>query len=163
MSSLVTASSDSELRRTAWRSMHGVEPAGAPPPAGVGAELAAPLDQEVADAVEQLGRERPGADAGRVRLGDADDPVDVARPDAGAGAGAAGHRVRRGHERIGAVVEVEEGGLGAFEQDVLAGLERLVHEPDGVGDVGRQPGRELVEVPLRRSRRPTAAAGCRRA
>ena len=84
----------------------------------------------------------------RVGLGDPDHPVDVAGADARAGARSAGDRVRRGHVGIGAVVEVEEGGLRALEQDVLAGLQGVVHEPDGVGDVGREPGRQLVEVPL---------------
>ena len=59
MSSLVTASSDSEFSRHGVAQHDGVEPARAPAPAGVGAELVAPLDQEVADAVEQLGGERP--------------------------------------------------------------------------------------------------------
>ena len=65
---------------------HAVEPAGAAAAAGDGAVLAADVDQRVAVGVGQLGRERAGADARRVRLGDADDAVDVARPEAGAGA-----------------------------------------------------------------------------
>jgi hypothetical protein len=56
----------------------------------------ADVDERVAVAVEQLGRERPGTDTGRVGLGDPDDAVDVTRAEAGAGAGAAGGRVRRG-------------------------------------------------------------------
>ena len=47
--------------------------------------------------------------------------------------------LRRGDERIGAVVEVEERRLRALEQHVLAGLERVVHEVDGVGDQRREP------------------------
>ena len=90
----------------------------------------------------------PEPDAGRVGLGDPDHPVDVAGADAGPGAGSAGDRVRRGHVGIRAVVEVEEGGLRALEEDVLAGLQGVVDEPDGVGDVGREPGRQLVEVAL---------------
>ena len=39
------------------------------------------------------------------------------------------------------MVEIEERGLRAFEQHVLAGLERLVHEADRVGDVGLEPRR----------------------
>ena len=136
-SSLVMASSDSELSRTAWRSITASNQPGPAAAAGVGAVLAADVDEVVAEADllgvgapraacrrprrrdGQLGRERPGADPGDVGLGDADDPVDVAGPDAGAGARAAGHRVRRGDERIGAVVEVEERGLRALEQHVL--------------------------------------------
>ena len=72
---------------------HGVEPAEPPRPPGGGPELAAPLGGAGADLVVELGRERPGADARRVRLHDADDLVDLERPDAAAGARAAGDRV----------------------------------------------------------------------
>ena len=100
---------------------HEVEPAGAAATTGVGAELVAALDEQVADrvAVEQLGRERAAADAGHVRLHDADDALDRAGPDAGAGAHAARDRVARRDERIRAVVEVEERRLRAFEQHPL--------------------------------------------
>ena len=74
----------------------------------------------VAEVVVELGRERAGADAGRVRLRDAPDLVDVLRADAGAGAGAAGHEVRAGDERIGAVVDVEQRALRALEDDRAA-------------------------------------------
>ena len=57
----------------------GVEPAAAAGTAGRRAVLAAGLAQGLAVVVEQLGRERAVADAGRVRLEDADDPVDVRR------------------------------------------------------------------------------------
>ena len=63
----------------------GVEPAGPATTAGVGAELAADGDDVFADFVEQFGGERSGADAGDVRLRDAEHPVDVAGADAGAG------------------------------------------------------------------------------
>ena len=61
-----------------------VHPAAAPPPAGGGAELVAALDHLLADLVVELGREGPGADPGRVGLGDPPDLVDVGRADAGA-------------------------------------------------------------------------------
>ena len=104
------------------------------------------LDEHVAGFVVELGRERTRADAGDVRLGHTDDPIDVARADAGTGARTAGDGVRRRHERIRAVIEIEKGRLGAFEQDVLIDLERIVHEPNGVADVGLEPWRDLVEV-----------------
>ena len=44
------------------------------------------------------------------------------------------------------MVQVEEGGLRPLEEDVLAGLQRLVHQVDRVGDVRLQPGRQVVEV-----------------
>ena len=98
--------------------------------------------------VEQLGDERPGAHPGHVGLGDADDPVDVAGTDAGAGAGPPDNRVGRRHERVGAVVEVEEGALRPFQQHLPARLEGLVQQGHRVRDVGRQPGRALAEVLL---------------
>jgi hypothetical protein len=62
----------------------------------------------------------PGADARRVRLHDAEHVVEGARARAGAGRRVAGGRVRRGDERIRAVVDVEQRALRALEQDVLA-------------------------------------------
>ena len=96
-----------------------VEPAAAAVPAGGDAALAADLAQGLAELVEQLGRERAGADAGRVGLEDADHPVDLRRADAGARARAARGRVGRGDERIGAVVDVEQRALAALEQTTL--------------------------------------------
>ena len=106
--------------------------------------------------VEQLGRKRPRPDPGRVGLHDADDLVDLERADPAAGAGAAGDRVRRGHERVGAVVEVEQRALGALEQDVVAARERVLDEPRRVGEVRREalaPGERLLDerVDLERS------------
>ena len=98
-----------------------VEPADAPRAARGGPVLAAALADRVAELVLDLGRERPGADAGHVRLRDAPDLVDVLRPDAGADARGARDRVRRGDERIRAVVDVEQRALRALEQDRLAG------------------------------------------
>ena len=44
------------------------------------------------------------------------------------------------------MVEVEERGLRALEEDVLAGGERVVHERDGVGDHRLDARRQLAEV-----------------
>ena len=93
MSSLLSMMLLTLLTRDRVAQRHGVEPAAAAPPAGRGAELAALLEQVAADLVVELGRERPGADPRGVRLHDADDLVDLERPDAAAGAGAAGDRV----------------------------------------------------------------------
>src|SRR5579884_3346023 len=112
----------------------GVEPTGAAAPAGVGAVLVAAVDEDVTGLVEGLGGERPGADAGDIRLGDADDGVDLAGPDPGPGTGATGYRVGGGDEGIGAVVEVEEGGLGPLEEHVGAGGEGVVDEAHRVTD-----------------------------
>ena len=51
---------------------HGIEPAAAALAAGDGAELVAALAEALADLVVELGRERAGADAGRVGLDDAE-------------------------------------------------------------------------------------------
>ena len=75
---------------------HGVEPADPSWPAGHRPELAAALRDALARLVEQLGRERPGAHPRGVGLHDADDLVDLERPDPAAGARAARDRVRRG-------------------------------------------------------------------
>ena len=131
----------------------GVEPADASTATGVGPELVPALDERLPDLAVDFRGEGTGAHARDVGLGDADDRRDVARPEAGAGAGAAGDGVGGGHERIGAVVEVEEGRLGALEQDPLAAIERVVHDGDGVADHRRQPGCELIEVLLGDRRR----------
>ena len=59
--------------------------------------------------------------------------------DARAGARAAGRGRRRRHERVGAVVDVEQGGLAGLEQDRLVRGERVVQQQRGVGDHRAQP------------------------
>ena len=68
----------------------------------------------------ELGRERAAAHARAIGLGDAQDVVQHARADAGAGGGVAGHAVAGGHVGIGAVVHVQQRALRAFEQQVVA-------------------------------------------
>ena len=58
---------------------HAVEPAAAPLAARDGAELAATLADLLAERVRQLGRKRPGPDARRVGLGNAEHVADVTR------------------------------------------------------------------------------------
>ena len=87
----------------------------------------------------ELGRERAAADAGRVRLGDAEHVAQRARAQAGAGGGRARDRVRRGHERVGAVVDVEHRSLRALEENALAGTAHPVQRlPDDIGE-GQNP------------------------
>ena len=90
---------------------------------------------ELAHLVVQLAGERAGADARRVGLGDAPDFVDGHRADAGADACRARQRVGGGHERIGAVVDVEHRALRALEDHLLAVVEHLPHQLGGVRDV----------------------------
>ena len=99
---------------------HGIQPSRTATPTRIGAVLVAHVHEVVADLVEQFGGERSGTHAGDVGLGDPDDPVDVARSDTRARARAAGHRIRRGHKWVGAVVDVQEGGLGALHEDAAA-------------------------------------------
>ncbi len=84
----------------------------------------------------QLGRERPVADARGVPLGDAQHGVDLGGADPEAGAGAAGGRRRRGHERIRAVVEVEQNALRPLEEDVVAAHDGVVHGARSVAHEG---------------------------
>ncbi len=134
-----------------------VQPAGAAAASGRGAVLVSAVDDAVADlvALEQLGREGAGADAGRVGLRDTPHLVDVARPDAGSDAGRRADRVRRRHERIRAVVDVQQRALRALEQHELAVVQRSPRERAGVGDVllepvtvGHEVQRHLLEVEL---------------
>ncbi len=111
----------------------GVVPAASAGPPGRGAELRAVAAQPLAVVIEQLGRERPRADARRVGLDDGDDPVDARRRDAGARARAAGRRVGRRDERIGAVVDVELRRLAALEQHGAALVERPAEHQRRVG------------------------------
>ena len=142
----------------------GVEPADPARPAGGRPELVAALGDARADLVVQLGRVRPRADARRVGLHDADDLVDLERADAAAGARAAGDRVGRGHERVAAVVEVEERALRALEQDVLAarqGAPGRARSCRRGGRRSRSPQRERLldeRLDLERRRRPSIAS-----
>ena len=99
---------------------HRVEPAAAALAPGHRAELAAALAEPLADLVLELGRERAGADPGRIGLDDAEHEAGGRGAEPGAAGGGAGDGVRRGDERIGAVIDVEQHALRAFEQDAAA-------------------------------------------
>ena len=127
---------------------HGVQPSRTATPTRVGAVLVAHVHEVVADLVEQFGGERSGTHAGDVGLDDANDPVDVARADTRARARAAGHRIRRGHKWVGAVVDVQEGGLGALHEDAATTVQLVVDQAHGVANVGSQPGGAPAQVLL---------------
>ena len=80
--------------------------------------------------------ERPAPHPGGVGLDDAQDVVQLSRAHAGAGAGAPRHRIGGGNIRIGAVVDVQVGALGAFKEDILALPDRLVNQDRDVGHQG---------------------------
>ncbi len=106
----------------------------------------------------QLGRERAGADARGVGLGDAEHVADRAGADAGAGRRLPRHGVGRGDVRIGAVVDVEHGALRALEQDAVAALARVVEQlPDRLG-VGQDLGRDLAQLARAAPRRRPPSA-----
>ena len=97
------------------------------------------VEQVVPHLIKQFGGERTGAYSGDVGLGDADHPVDVARPDTGSGACPARHRIRGRHEGIGAVVDVQEGGLGTLHEHPTSSVQLIVDETHGVAAVGSEP------------------------
>ena len=133
-----------------------VVPAAAPRTAGDGAVLVAALAQAVAHLAGQLGRQRSFADARRVRLDHAEHASDRARRNAEAGADAADRRVRRGDVRIGAVIDVEQRALRAFEQDRLAVAHRLRQQQRDVAH--HRPHPLAVRQQLRQHRLPVHRA-----
>src|SRR5690554_267470 len=94
-----------------------VEPADPPGPARGGAIFPASLADAVAGGVLQLGGKRSRTDAGRVSLHDAEHGTDPLRTYAGADGGTGRNGRRRSDVRVGAVIDVEQGALGAFEDD----------------------------------------------
>src|SRR5699024_10060705 len=91
-----------------------VVPPGAPRAAGGDAEFPADAAQALSPLVVELGGERPLADTGGVGLDDPDDAVDARGADPGASACTGGDRRGGGDERVGAMVDVEHGGLAGF-------------------------------------------------
>src|SRR6478736_5776041 len=118
----------------------GVHPAAAARTARRRAVLGARLAEELARVVVQLGRERALADAGRVGLEDRDDRVDAGRGDAGPRARTRGDGVARRDVGVGAVVDVEQGGLPGLEEHSVAPVERLAQHEARVGDHGSEAG-----------------------
>src|SRR5262245_56794359 len=105
------------------------------------AELDPALADQPSRLVLELGRERPLAHPRRICLGDAENIVDGAGPEPRSGRGLSRNRVRRGDERIGAVIDVEQSPLRALEQDALAlpplGVEQRPHRIDIRQDLRR--------------------------
>src|SRR5699024_4890435 len=100
-----------------------VVPAAAAGAAGVHAHLAAGDLQVLAPLVLQLGGARAGAPSRGVRRDDPDHAVDAGGAAAGARAGSARGGVGAGHERVGAVVDVQVGGLAALHQHRLVAVQ----------------------------------------
>ncbi|MCY1204318.1 hypothetical protein D9M72_158440 [compost metagenome] len=127
-----------DLRRALEQ--RGVEPAATAAAAGGHALFGAHGAHVVAGGARrgpvELGGERTAAHAGAVGLGDAQHVVQHARAHARTGGGVAGHAVARGDVRVGAVVDVEQRALRAFEQQVGAGLVGVVQLARHVGHHG---------------------------
>src|SRR3546814_1340479 len=145
-----------ELRISDWSSdvcssdlQTRIEPAASALSSGDGAEFGAPLAEPGASGVVKLGRERPRSDAGRIGLGDAEHEADRARPQSRAARGGARNRVRRGDERIGAVIDIEQHALRAFEQDALARRPRIAQHPPGRLCERQYERRDLAQFPER--------------
>ena len=111
-----------------------VQPPAAPPAAGGHAELPAPALERLALLAAELGDERPLADAGGVRLDDAEEPLYPVGGHAGPGADAPAAGGGGGHVWVGAVVDVEHGALGALEYDVPPLVELVVYQDGRVAD-----------------------------
>ena len=104
----------------------------------------APLAQAGADLVVQLGGEGALAHPGGVGLDDAEDVAAGLGPDAGPRRHLAGDGVGARHVGIGAVVDVQQGGLGALEEHPAAGADLVAEDaPGGLherGDLRRDLG-----------------------
>lgn len=85
----------------------------------------------------QFGRERTFANAGRIGLGDAEHIADGRRAKTRTGGSLTGNRVGGRHERIRAVVVVEQCALRAFEQDAVARLATFVENAPDLIDIGQ--------------------------
>jgi hypothetical protein len=100
-----------------------------------------------------LGGQRPAADAGGVRLDDAEHLIDDSGPDAGPGGGAGGGGGGGRNERVRAVVDIEHGPLRTLEQDLAPLGEGVGDLAAAIGDERQQPfpacehaGNDLVGV-----------------
>ena len=135
---------------------HRIEPATATLAPGHGAEFTATLTHAVAIRAEILGRERAGADAGGIGLGDPQHKADACRAGTGPGRGLAGNGVRGCNKRICAMVDVQHHALRAFEQHAaVVGTGLFQHPPalagkgqDLVTD-GQKPVKHRLRVCLR--------------
>ena len=67
----------------------------------------------------EFGRERPGPDPGDVGLGNPDHVIDGLGSYAGAHHRAPSRGIGRGHERVSAVVDVEQSALSSFKENVF--------------------------------------------
>ena len=131
---------------------HRVEPAAAALAPGHRAELVPALAEPLAVGVVQLGRERARADPGGVGLDDAEHEPGGARAEPAAAGDGAADGVRAGDERIGAVIDVEQHALRAFEQDAAAGLRSSLSGARPAGRTAARTGRSRASSSSSRAR-----------
>ena len=112
--------------RTGLAHQNRIKPAATPLAPGHGAKLMAPLAQTLAIGVFQLGRERAFTHPRRIGLDDAHDAFERLGGEAGTGAGPAGRGIGGGDKGIGAVIDIQQRALCAFEENGFAGLPCLV-------------------------------------
>src|SRR5205807_2635168 len=122
---------------------HGVEPPAAPAPARDGAELATAITEQLPDIVVLLGRKWALSHPRRIGLADAEHVSDRAGTQTAAGRRLPRDRVGGGHERICAVIDVEEDGLRPLEQDALAFATPVVEQSPHSIHVGQHFWRDL--------------------
>ena len=128
---------------------HRIEPAAAALAPRHRAEFAPDRAEPLADRVVELGGEGTGADPGRVSLDDAEHEPRGRGAEAGARRGGPGDGVGGSHERIGAMIDVEQHPLRAFEEDAPAARARLVKGlPDRPGELENEIG-DLAQITLK--------------
>src|SRR3989344_4195214 len=128
-----------------------IEPATAALAPCDGAEFMAALAKPLAGFVLEFGRERTRSDAGGIGLDDSEHEAACLRSKPAAARGRTRDRVRRGDKGIGAVIDIEQHALCAFEQHPRAGasdlaqalpyrLRELEHKRRDLGQFGDQLG-----------------------
>ena len=103
----------------------------------------AALAQALAIGVEQFGGEGAAADAGGVGLDDAQHIADRAGAKTGARRRLSRHGVGRGDKGIGAVIDIKQRALRAFEQHPLARPPHLVQQAPGRAGKGQNLGGDV--------------------
>ncbi len=131
-------------RSTEYLHGHGVEPAATAGAAGGGAVLVAALADVVADVVVLLGRKGPAADARGVGLDDAHEILHRLRRNTRAGVEPQRRAVAAGHVRVRAVIDVQQHGVRAFENDPLPCLAMLAEAGARVIDKRLHPTAEIA-------------------
>src|SRR5713101_57185 len=98
---------------------HCVEPSNAPGTAGRAAELVAFFTHCIGKPAADFGGKWSTADPRCVSLADAKHPVQAARGNTSAAEQRASSAIRRAHERISPVIDVEHHTVGALEQNAF--------------------------------------------